>query len=92
MDEDDPQTPTSEPFQPPPPSGKAYEQAIPEDHQDQIPEPETPPEHQKEGVRTRNRIMKRVMKRIMSNKTSSVKMKQLETCICYTRNKLISLA
>ena len=46
MDDDDPHTPHGDPFQPPPPNGKDHEQTIPEDHQEQIPEPETPPEHQ----------------------------------------------
>ena len=46
MEKDDSQTPYGDPFQPPLPNGDNHEQTIPEDHEEQIPEPETPPEHQ----------------------------------------------
>ena len=109
MDEDDPQTPYGDPFQPPLPNGNDHEQTIPEDHQEQIPEPETPSEHQRgEGERTRKRITKMIIKRItkiiikmitkkvvrkiMTSKTPITEMTQRKTCVCCTKNKLISLA
>ena len=108
MDEDDPHTPHGDPFQPPPPNGNDHEQTIPEDHQEQIPEPETPPEHQGgEGENSRRitkmiikritriiikMIMKKVVKKIMTSKILILKITQHKTCVCCTKNKLISLA